>query len=459
MMTKSSNVRIPWTEYYCTNHPKLLRSTDGKRGCLISCPICFQHFNNIQFVRHIISHMLTDQLSLGNLISQKLCPECVSIPEHLTLSEHYKLHRHVENIDPLALFNKCYVCPICECTFPSIVTFATHLYERHIYQDSPYICTVCYSFRSSYYCELLSHFHSVHQGSNNAFCPYCLKYFEFQILSTLLTEIPIFDGQDFYNHIYQHWTEDTHRCGSCRLDFLHRKDLKMHIYLNHAGNPHKNMKFPGIYNTGIKQNNNKLSIDYFYQLSTRTPRVFLKCLECKERLRPPLSKHYSLTVNCTYCKYASSCQSAVNWHYYIHTSNPYPNPLIFHNLKKGQNCICTTDVLNTKPRICSLLTYDSQSLRKSKEKHISPAIFYKGILKCSCGFRTILCDQMARHLVTKEHSVAFQDFSPRLKIFNINVRKSKSIKTSLWWNKRLSRTPTTLRSVGLCQRSDSNICI
>ncbi|KAH8854253.1 Pogo transposable element with ZNF domain [Schistosoma japonicum] len=463
-MTDLSNLldiqlRIPWSTYYCTlkeiQSISYFIALDG----YVYCPTCGSHLDNVQFLKHILSHLFVNELDLGSLMSFEFCTECLSVPNETTMGFHNRIHRHVEQHTPLALMDGCFVCPICENHFTSIVKFAIHLYERHVYLDSPYVCTICYGFRSSYYCELISHFRDNHHKTNHIFCPYCLKHFELPVLWSNYLGLHIFDAQRFYIHVQQHWEQTTYRCNSCRLDFIYKRDLKWHEYLHHSAHPlTKPIDENSPTDLSPSLPKNQLSLSYSSQLFAHAPRVTLKCLECGEHVRHPLHKHFNLTLDCASCKYTTSCTVAANWHWSkFHCAPPIQHSSDLNETKSWQRYISTVSYHETtfpSPLYASFYGPCSASttyMKRCRNKHTPPGLFVRGYIECNCGFRTIVYDQMARHLATTDEGHKFAKFikKPRLSLYSILSRPGRVLRTSLWWRKKLARTPHLLNSVGL----------
>ncbi|CAH8488609.1 unnamed protein product [Heterobilharzia americana] len=461
-LSDNAQLRMPWWQYYCTLREH--QSTTSFISVLgfVNCPVCGNHLDNIKFFKHILSHLLVNEIAQGSLMSFEFCTECLSTPVDTTMEFHNRVHRHVEQHNPLKLMDGVPVCPICENCFTSVMKFAAHLYERHVHLDSPYVCTICYGFRSSYYCELISHLHNCHKKTNHIFCPYCLKHFELPVIGRIDSDLHTFDAHTFYVHVQQHWEQTTYRCDSCRLDFTHQRDLKWHEYLHHSGHPLA--KPPSVNDMSEPLPNSpkgQLSICYSSQLLAHTPRMNLKCLECGERVRHPAHKHFSLTLHCTSCAYSTSCITAVDWHWNkVHCAPPIKQSSDHHETKSWQTCVVTS---SNKPATMptyspSYFSYScgnasTTQIRGPKSKHANPGLFDEGLIRCNCGFRTIVYDQMARHLAAEGGAHCFAKFvyGPRVTLFSIRNRPGKSLRTSLWWRQRLGQTPYTLSSVGLFQ--------
>lgn len=461
----NTNGYISWASFFLTSRDledELPISSDALKG-VVCCSVCNEHFDNAQFFNHILQHMLINELYQGTLLPYEFCPECLSVPINYEMDIHRALHCHVRKRNPLALFSGSHVCPICELCFETLIKFATHLYERHVHHDSPYVCTICYKFRSSFYCELISHFYNSHRGTNNIFCPYCLKYFELPVQYNLTyCNIITFNSQPFYMHVSQHWNQTTHRCTSCRLDFIHHKDMKLHEYLHHAGQLDHSSYI--VTEDEISTLNNKnlksqLCLTYTNQLTTLTPRIGLRCLECGDSLRQPINRHFNLTLSCKSCMFASSCNASVNWHWCnVHSAPPIPQSSeLSCELKCWQaridlldlkNEVKSKGILNSSFRPSSSLDI---RIRRCKDKRSPPGLYSSGVLRCVCGFRTIVCDQMARHLANgdSKHSVAILDDSPRLSIFCIKSRKQLGTRRIMHPLRKSRELPFLLLSVGL----------
>ncbi|CAH8443517.1 unnamed protein product [Schistosoma intercalatum] len=453
--------KITWSKYYCTLKEIQTVSSFISLHGYVHCPSCGNHLDNVRFLRHISAHLLVNELELGSLMSYKFCTECLSVPDGISMTLHNWIHRHVEQHTPLALMDGCFVCPICESNFVSLIKFAVHLYERHVYLDSPYVCTICYGFRSSFYCELISHFQDCHHKTNHIFCPYCLKHFELSILWSIDLGQHIFDAQAFYTHVQQHWEQTTYRCTSCRLDFIHKKDLQWHEYLHHSGHP---LSRPSYRSNACEHSSHltedQLSLSYSNQLVVHTPRTRLKCLECGEQVRHPVHKHFNMTLRCARCKYTTSCIVAANWHWSkVHCAPPIQQSSDSNDTQPWHKYINTTAQHETvPPSTVNASLYDPCSsstthTKRCRNEHVPAGLFVKGYLRCNCGFRTMVYDLMARHLATKGdgHNLAKFVYKPRPSSFLIVARPARALRTSLWWQKRIARAPHFLNSVGLSQ--------
>ncbi|KAA0190120.1 hypothetical protein FBUS_08000 [Fasciolopsis buskii] len=461
------STKVPWISYYFNTNPSIQQpvQTSSPRG-LVICPTCSQHFPNHKILHHFISHLLLDELYVGSLLPLEFCPDCLSSSSGEPLSIHKRVHQHVRSRSPADLLDGCYVCPICEVYFSAILKFAIHLYEKHVFRDSPYVCPVCYGFYGSKYYDLLIHFTTTHAFTNDSFCPYCLKYFELPLASEESADgFHVFRAHKLYEHVQRHWSVMTYRCESCRLDFIYRKDQRIHEYLYHCGMyPIMHVERPIILeevpDRTQERPNSQLVLYYSNQMRSIVPRLSLKCFECGETLRYPIHRHFSLTVQCPTCKFTSSCSVAVNWHWcHIHAAPPIPQSSMEPGVSRSwERCVTSfsksighgkkTDV-NFHDRCGSLIT----RMRRCKHKHAPPGLEYHGVLRCPCGFATILGNQMARHLsVGKCHSqFARLDRSPRLHLFRIVNRSRVSMtKSRSIWRKKLSLSPVLLQSVGLC---------
>ncbi|TPP59131.1 hypothetical protein FGIG_11049 [Fasciola gigantica] len=466
-LVNSASTRVPWISYYFNTDSNIQRPVQSNSPCgLVVCPTCSQHFPNHRILHHFISHLLLDELYVGSLLPFEFCPDCLSSPSDEPLSTHKRTHWHVRSRHPADLLDGCYVCPICEVRFSVILKFAIHLYEKHVFRDSPYVCPVCYSFHGSKYYDLLNHFTSAHAFTNDTFCPYCLKYFELPLVSEKSQNgLHMFRAHKLYEHVRRHWNDMTYRCESCRLDFVYRKDQRIHEYLYHCGvHPAMQLDKPALPDDHADNTQNRtasqLFLYYSNQMRAIVPRLSLKCFECGETLRYPIHRHFSLTVQCPACKFISSCSVAVNWHWcHVHAAPPIPQSSLDLGVSRSwERCITsfskpigfdTKSGANLHDRCGSLIT----RMRRCKHKHAPPGLEYRGVLRCPCGFVTILGNQMARHLSVREcrFQHAYLDRSSRLRMFRVvnrskvTVAKSRSV-----WRKKLSLSPLPLQSVGLC---------
>ncbi|TGZ74336.1 hypothetical protein CRM22_000990 [Opisthorchis felineus] len=472
----ASPVRVPWLSYYFgttaatseQSHFEIL-SSQG----LVVCPVCAQHFSNSKLLQHLALHLLVDELYLGTLWPYEFCPECISPQTRERMCDHRRVHSHLRDNDPATLLDGLFVCPACELSFASILKFAVHLYERHVFRDAPYVCSICHSFHTSRYTELMRHLSTSHNNTNQLFCPYCLKHFELPTVEkNSLSNIDVFSAHRLYDHMRSHWDDLTYRCDCCRLDFTHRRDLRLHEYLQHQGfNPSPtSTDCTSTIDTAFADDHlssNQLCLYYSNHLRTTTPRMSLKCLECGESLRQPISRHFNLTVCCPSCRFASSCSMAVHCHWCnVHSAPPVPSSSSYimdlsKQLTSWERCVSSLlgsihldqkakSTTNPPPHDpCGSLF---SRVRHCRHKHTPPDIEFRGLLRCHCGFRTIIGNQMARHLATGrcKSTTAYLDYSPRPPIFSVVERSRKSLlrarKRAL---DKFNASPFVLQSVGL----------
>ncbi|KAA3673100.1 uncharacterized protein DEA37_0004159 [Paragonimus westermani] len=482
----SSPVRVPWISYYFTVtkqdfHSQRIRSELVSTTGLVVCPICAEHYANSKLIQHLLLHLTIDELYLGTLWPFEFCPECIFSPSaDESLCAHRQVHNHVRAQDPETLLDGQFVCPICEQSFTAILKFAVHLYERHVFRDAPYVCTICYSFYSSRYFDLVEHLHSSHAFTNHVFCPYCLKYFELPVQYTTSVgqrETNIFTAHRLLDHMRSHWDDLTYRCECCRLDFVHRKDLRIHEYLHHCGH-HLNPQCSLNYDLSSvddfhfdtsrgRSSSQPLSLYYSNQLRTSTPRMSFRCLECGETLRLPISRHFNLTVRCPSCRFSSSCSLAVHRHWCsVHSAPSIPAPTspidLCTQLTSWERCISSlVGTLRLDEKVRTPFTARAHDpcgslvsrMRRCKHKHSPPGLEFRGTLLCPCGFRTIAGNQMARHLATKVcgSTRARLDYDSRLPLFQIVQRSTRALmRVRRRISERLQRSPFLLQSVGLC---------
>lgn len=471
----SSQARISWIAYYfsaCEQDLIECNSSLASETGLVACPLCDQHFQNSVLIRHLILHLLTDELYSGSLWPFEFCADCVcSLSCSGAACLHREVHKHVRDNSPATLLNGQFVCPICEQVFHSILKFAVHLYERHVFRDAPYACSICHAFHASCYSDLMAHLNSSHAFTNQLFCPYCLKYFELPVHTSIIgSPSSTFSAHRLYDHMRSHWDDVTYRCDSCRLDFVHRKDLRVHEYLHHCGSH----ATPSIgdsdsleHTVSSPEASNQLFLYYSNQLRTVTPRMSLKCLECGETLRQPISRHFNLTVRCPGCRFSSSCSMAVHWHWCnVHSAPSIPSSSsvtdLSSQLTSWERCVSSlVGSLNFDQKLRHHVTFRSHDpcgslltrMRRCKHKHSPPGLEFRGLLRCTCGFRTILGNEMAKHLAVRNcgSSSAFLDRSSRLPIFPIikSSRRTLMHRRSRSLSK-LRRSPLILQGVNLC---------
>ncbi|CAH8449896.1 unnamed protein product [Dicrocoelium dendriticum] len=470
----SSPTRISWIAYYfslCGQDLSRCSSGIAAEAGLVACPVCDQHFQNGVLIRHLILHLLTDELYSGSLWPFEFCPDCVcSLSGSGAVCLHREVHTHVRDNSPATLLNGHFVCPICEQIFHSILKFAVHLYERHVFRDAPYVCSICHTFHTSCYSDLLTHLNSSHAFTNQIFCPYCLKYFELPVHTPSVgSQSNTFTAHRFYEHVRSHWDDLTYRCESCRLDFVHRKDLRVHEYLHHCGSHATsvvNHSDSPEHILSSPEASNQLFLYYSNQLRTVTPRMSLKCLECGETLRQPISRHFNLTVRCPGCRFSSSCSMAVHWHWCnVHSAPSIPSSSVTDlssELTSWERCVSSlVGSLNFDHKVrhhVALKSHDPcgsllTRMRRCKHKHSPPGLEFHGLLRCPCGFRTILGNEMAKHLVATNcgFSSVRLDRSSRLPIFPIVDSSRRTLMQSR--NRSLSklrRSPLVLQGVSLC---------
>ncbi|CAL8092352.1 unnamed protein product [Calicophoron daubneyi] len=457
--------RISWVDYYFTTphrKPEPVFEVPSLTG-LVLCPVCGHHLRNDKIPHHLILHMLMDELLFGSLMPFEFCSSCLMRTD--SLDAHREVHWHVQNRHPSDLLHTSFVCPICELSFSSVIQFAVHLYEKHVFSDSPYVCPVCYASHSSRYSDYLDHFRSAHSFTNHLYCPYCLRHFELPAVendATVHTTRTVFTAQKLYDHMRLHWDDFTYRCESCRLDFIHRKDQRIHEYLYHSGYPHKSIDSDSSSSSVIQQQDrlsNELFIYYSNELQTHTPRLSLKCLECGENLRQPISRHFNLTIRCSNCMFTSSCCFSVYWHWCkVHRAPSIPPSSIELAWSKCMDTVASSVIVHPKNTTHQIRSHDPcgsllTRTRQCRVKHSPPGLEFRGVLRCGCGFRTIVGNQMARHLACAQcgFDCAWLDYRPRLPLFPVANSSPRRVARSRRKRlKKFNKTPPLLQSVGLC---------
>ncbi|VEL36231.1 unnamed protein product [Protopolystoma xenopodis] len=509
--TLTADSKVSWTKYYfgCSEDSdaaeKSLSLLDLSHG-LVVCSKCKQHVYNGQLVEHCILHLQMDEHSSGGLLPFSTCFDCLSIPSNSEqLRSHRNLHRRITNTlllrtDIFHLPGNRRVCCICEKSFDAFVDLAAHLCYKHPICDTPYVCPICFAFRSSIYSHLMLHFLAFHNCTNQIFCPFCLRHFSLpradssiSDIARALPDINVFSSAPFYNHLQQHLAENApHQCTACRLQFLQKRECKIHEYLHHAGGRHLHFQscidsLPDNPDLAVVTgfNDDLTSQSSFQRIRFCGPKITLKCLECDELLRFPYQRHYAARIICPWCGYSSHCAAANVAHWQrVHAKSIFSahQP----NADTVLNITYTSPAYAKIPETTRDLTaYEAcggwkTTFHYCTDKHSSPGIISEGLLVCGCGYRTLLGGRMAVHLavegcgwasaiIDRQTRVRDSCFTliddhpktspqkPYTKVPSLSLAlksiQRRGLKTALWWYSGPSYpTPSSLLSVGLFSR-------
>ncbi|XP_028281590.1 uncharacterized protein pogza isoform X2 [Parambassis ranga] len=172
----------------------------------IHCPRTLR--TNIKLMYHMQQHAatMTDNEEMDNL-----CPHCF---RHF--SSPFKLQCHLETVH--SQYKSTVTCRICELAFGSEPAFLWHMKTTHKPGEMPYICQVC-GFRSSFYSDVWSHFHTTHGNTRHLLCQYCLRVMR--------------NNTCFQQHYARHQRKHVFSCDKCRLHFLYIKERIDHTALHH----------------------------------------------------------------------------------------------------------------------------------------------------------------------------------------------------------------------------------
>ncbi|XP_067105013.1 zinc finger protein 280C [Osmerus mordax] len=183
-----------------------------KTNTTFKCQSCLKVLkNNVRFMNHMKHHLELEKQNSESWESHTTCQHC-----YRQYTTPFQLQCHIESAH--SPFESSTNCKICELAFESEQVLLEHMKDNHKPGEMPYMCQVC-NYRSSFFCEVETHFRSVHENTKDLLCPFCLKVLR--------------SGHMYMQHYMKHQRKGIHRCGKCRLNFLtykERVDHKLHFH-------------------------------------------------------------------------------------------------------------------------------------------------------------------------------------------------------------------------------------
>ncbi|GFO31937.1 pogo transposable element with znf domain [Plakobranchus ocellatus] len=244
-----------------------------------------------------------------------------------------------------------------------------------------------------------------HANSSSLLCLYCLKVVNVRFISQGWAQT-----LNYYNHLVKHQVRNcTKKCPLCKLVFISASALKIHRQTEHLPNQKGVMaahtrstsaatdqvmiKVAG--DTGSGGRNSKGgggggagsggSLDFGvrslnvpavkkvleHKLTLLTCVSTEKCVECGTLMNKP--DHYKKFIQCSMCRFASSCSYAYSNH---------------------------------------MLGFHSGQAVPASMMRIPPDRPMEGKLYCECGFSSVYGNQIANHLVSCSKSSCYKDPPP-----------------------------------------------
>ncbi|KAK7095642.1 filaggrin-like isoform X2 [Littorina saxatilis] len=359
---------VPLDEYYYGKMEGDPTYTEEKSEFRFKCWMCTKMlYNNVKAMMHLQGHIDSEKqqnLDLSDLTQCKHCYKQFDTP--FEMQTHIE-KVHLNNVNVL-------MCRICEKDHESRTALTTHMRQNHCACEMPYTCQLC-NFRSSMYSDVVDHFKKKHDSSNNMLCLYCLRVFNVKFVSQGWGQT-----QTYYHHLLRHQTKSGNKkCAFCKLSFFNPIDMKQHRKACHQPNQKGVIGVNAKYSTpdqvmikvpetgiitkksgGPKSLNAPTISKVMEHRGLRLPRAtaVASCFECKMLMNT--SDHYKKYIQCSMCRFATSCSFAYATHM-----------MGFHS---GQ----LTSLAGSTPW----------------ERPMAAPLY------CACGFSSKLANRIATHLVS-----------------------------------------------------------
>ncbi|RUS80500.1 hypothetical protein EGW08_011721 [Elysia chlorotica] len=370
---------IPLGEYYYGKMEGDPTYKEAKGDFKFKCWYCNKMLNsNVAAMLHIQGHIDSDKqvnLDLNDLTSCKHCYKTFNTP--------FEMQTHIEKVHT----NKAntLLCRICEKDHDSRHSLREHMRRYHNACEMPYICQLC-QFRSSMYSDVVDHFKKKHSNTSSLLCLYCLK-----TCNIRLTNQGWGQTLNYYNHLLKHQIKNcTKKCQLCKLVFHSAAALKTHRQTEHlpnqkgvmGGNSRGGASVGGgaggggvTWKTALGgvRSLNVPAVKKVVEMRLLVPLTSQKkkCVECDK----PMGKasHYRKFIQCSMCRFASSCSQA------------YTNHMLgFHS---GQaSAVAALNIPRDRPMAIRLY--------------------------CVCGFSSLYGNRLANHLVSCSKSSCYSNPPP-----------------------------------------------
>ncbi|XP_043934905.1 zinc finger protein 280D isoform X4 [Protopterus annectens] len=341
--------------------------------------------NNVRFMNHMKHHLELEKQSTETWENHTSCHHC-----YRQFSSPFQLQCHVESAH--SPYDTTTTCKICELNFETEQVLLQHMKDCHKPGEMPYVCQVC-NYRSSIFSDVENHFRTAHENTKNLLCPFCLKVIK--------------SGTPFMQHYMRHQKKGIYRCTKCRLQFLTCKEKMDHKTQHHrtfrkpkqleglppgtkvtirasvgpfqpgspspsssstastsalqlsSNNRNTNTKVNSSTNkaaTPIQTKSLPLTQQKKQEVPVKKPKVvntalqslrnvtgLHKCIECCTEIKD-FASHFPSLVQCSLCKYNTSCSKAyVNHMMSFHSSSPNKRFWIFKKYSdklRGITVVC-----------------------------------------------------------------------------------------------------------------------
>ncbi|KAL3885550.1 hypothetical protein ACJMK2_025601 [Sinanodonta woodiana] len=304
---------VPLEDFYYGKKEGDTSYTEEKGEYRFKCWYCSKMlYNNVRTMQHLQGHIDSSKqqnLDLSDLTQCKHCYKQFDTP--------FEMQTHMEKVH---LSTKVLMCRICEKDQDTYGSLGNHMKQCHMACEMPYVCQLC-SFRSSMYSDVVDHFKKKHDSSQHLLCLYCLRIFRVKFVSQGWGQT-----QTYYGHLLKHQSKSsTKKCATCRLTFFNSQDVKSHRKKDHIENQKETgvageqstsnemmIKVPesGLHRSKVKSLNAP-SISKVMDIGVvRLPASAedYVCFECKTSMGS--AEHYKKHVNCSMCRFATSCSVA-----------------------------------------------------------------------------------------------------------------------------------------------------
>ncbi|KAK3096156.1 hypothetical protein FSP39_023825 [Pinctada imbricata] len=311
--TDDSGNWVPLDEYYYGKMEGDPTYSENKDEFRFKCWYCNKMlYNNIKAMMHIQGHIDSSKqqnIDLSDLCQCKHCYKQFDTP--------FEMQTHVEKVHMNNV--NVLLCRICERDHESRQALTNHMRQNHNSCEMPYICHLC-NFRSSMYSDVVDHFKKKHDSSQYMMCLYCLKTFNVKFVSQGWGQT-----QTYYGHLLKHQSKtSSKKCPLCRLTFFNPQDVKAHKKKDHLPNQKgigSNARYstPGqvmikVPTSGLQPKIKSLNAPTVSKIldfgGTQLPLSVnnLHCFECKMSMGTV--DHYKKHIECSMCRYATSCSFA-----------------------------------------------------------------------------------------------------------------------------------------------------
>ncbi|KAK3590874.1 hypothetical protein CHS0354_033802 [Potamilus streckersoni] len=304
---------VPLEDYYYGKKEGDVSYTEEKGEYRFKCWYCSKMlYNNVRTMQHLQGHIDSGKqqnLDLSDLTQCKHCYKQFDTP--------FEMQTHMEKVH---LSTKVLMCRICEKDQDTYGALGNHMKQCHMACEMPYVCQLC-NFRSSMYSDVVDHFKKKHDSSQHLLCLYCLRIFRVKFVSQGWGQT-----QTYYGHLLKHQSKSsTKKCATCRLTFFNSQDVKSHRKKDHIENQKETgvpseqstsiemmIKVPesGLHRSKVKSLNAP-SISKVMDIGVvhlpASAEDYL-CFECKTSMGS--AEHYKKHVNCSMCRFATSCSVA-----------------------------------------------------------------------------------------------------------------------------------------------------